>query len=196
MNVKGFLIKYRSSIALVIALFAFRWSFADHYRVPTGSMLPTIQLGDHVLTNKMAYDFKIPFTEVSLAHTGEPSRGDIIVFLLPRDESVNFVKRIVGLPSERLKIKNNEIFINDSLLNEKYLPLSEKPTFYEQEIEVIIPQDMYFVMGDNRENSLDSRYWGFVPRKNIKGKAMGVLWNVSFNQIIPKFNLNRIGQKL
>ncbi len=196
MNVKSFLIKHKSNLALILALIGFRWSFADHYRVPTGSMLPTIQLGDHLFTNKMAYDFKIPFTEIILAHTGEPNRGDVIVFLYPKDESINFVKRVVGLPGETLKIENNKIVINDIELNEAYLPKSFRQPVYKHLFEIIIPSDMYFVMGDNRQNSLDSRYWGFVPRKNIKGKASNVMWNISFNKIIPHMNLDRIGQRL
>ncbi|MEQ1723936.1 MAG: signal peptidase I [Pseudobdellovibrio sp.] len=196
MNVKSFLLKHKSTLVMILALFTFRWSFADHYRVPTGSMLPTIQFGDHVFTNKMAYDFKIPFTEISLAHTGEPKRGDVMVFLFPKDESVNFVKRVIGLPGETLKIENNKIYINGTELDETYLPEAARHIIYEHQFEVNIPQDMYFVMGDNRENSLDSRYWGLVPRKNVKGKASGVLWNISFNEIIPSVNLTRIGARL
>lgn len=196
MNVKCFLSKNKSTIAWILILFAFRWSFADHYRVPTGSMLPTIQLGDHILTNKMAYDFKIPYTEIRLTKTGEPAHGDVIVFLYPKDESVNFVKRVVGLPGETLKIEDNKIYINNELLNEEYLPEQVKNIIYQHQFEIQIPKDMYFVMGDNRENSLDSRYWGFVPRKNIKGKAFKVLWNISFNEYIPQIDFMRTGESL
>ncbi len=147
MNVKSFLNRHKSTALMIIALLAFRWSFADHYRVPTGSMLPTIQIGDDIFTNKMAYDFRIPFTEWKLARTSDPQRGDIVVFNYPVDET--------------------------------YLPPELKNRIYEHQMKVVIPPDMYFVMGDNRANSLDSRYWGFVPRKNIKGKAQKVLWNVS-----------------
>ena len=196
MNVKSYLVKNRSTILMVLILVAFRWSFADQYRVPTGSMLATIQLGDHVLTNKMAYDFRIPFTEMKLARTEEPKRGDIIVFRYPKDESVNFVKRVIGLPGETLKIENNKIYVNNEMLNEAYLTPEMRNVIYDQEFEVKIPADNYFVMGDNRSNSLDSRYWGFVPRDNIKGKAMGVLWNISFNDLIPNMMLNRIGHSL
>lgn len=196
MNVKGFLIKNKSTIAWILILFAFRWSFADHYRVPTGSMLPTIQLGDHILTNKMAYDFKLPFTEVSLSKTGEPVRGDVMVFIYPVDESVNFIKRVIGLPGETLKIENNKIYINNELLDEDYLSQEARVAVYQHQFEINIPEDMYFVMGDNRENSLDSRYWGLVPRKNVKGKAIGVLWNISFTEFVPHIDIMRTGKKL
>lgn len=155
MDVKRFFNKHKSTLALIVGLLAFRWSFADHYRVPSGSMLPTIQIGDHILTNKMAYDFKIPFTELSLAQTGEPKRGDVIVFRYPQDESINFVKRVAGLPG-------------DSVLVDQKL--------------VIVPQDMFYVLGDNHDNSLDSRYWGFVPRKNIKGRVLASL-GTSFREL-------------
>lgn len=179
MNVKSFLNRHKSTALMIIALLAFRWSFADHYRVPTGSMLPTIQIGDDIFTNKMAYDFRIPFTEWKLARTSDPQRGDIVVFNYPVDETINFVKRVIGLPGDALKIQDNKITINEVELDETYLPPELKNRIYEHQIEVVIPPDMYFVMGDNRANSLDSRYWGFVPRKNIKGKAQKVLWNVS-----------------
>jgi signal peptidase I len=161
MDVKGILTRNRGSLAVILVLLAFRWSFADHYRVPTGSMLPTIQLGDDILTNKMAYDFKLPFTELSISRTGEPQRGDIIVFLFPKNESINFVKRVVGVPGDTVLIENTE---------------------------TIVPPDMYYVMGDNRDNSLDSRYWGFVPRKNIKGRALAVLWNINFARAGTRLN--------
>ena len=196
MNVKQFLNKNKSTIAWVLVLFAFRWSFADHYRVPTGSMLPTIQIGDHILTNKMAYDFKLPFTEVSLTKTGEPKRGDVMVFIYPKDESINFVKRVIGLPGETLKIENNRLYINDEEVDENYLPSAARNLIYQHQFEITIPENMYFVMGDNRENSLDSRYWGFVPRKNVKGKAIEVLWNISFNDIVPHIDIMRTGTKL
>ena len=154
---------------MIGVLFAFRWSFADHYRVPTGSMLPTIQLGDYIFTNKLAYDFKVPFTEYSLLRTGEPQRGEVIVFLFPQDVSINFVKRVVGVPGDSVMVNNTE---------------------------VTVPKDMYYVMGDNRDNSYDSRYWGFVPRKNIKGRAALVLWNVSFENYIPHLDIFRTGAKL
>lgn len=196
MNVKNFLIKNKVTLAWILVLFAFRWSFADHYRVPTGSMLPTIHLGDHILTNKMAYDFKLPFTEMSLTKTGEPKRGDVMVFIYPNDESINFVKRVIGLPGETLKIESNKLYINNEELNEDYLPIESRTAIYLHQFEVTIPEDMYFVMGDNRENSLDSRYWGFVPRKNVKGKAFKVLWNISFNNIVPHLDIMRVGAKL
>lgn len=196
MNVKEILNKHKGTICAVIILFAFRWSFADHYRVPTGSMLPTIQLGDHIFTNKVAYDLKVPFTHWNLARVAEPARGDVMVFLYPKDESITYVKRVIGLAGEILKIEDNEIFIDGKKLDEPYLSEEARHAIYHHQIEIKIPKDMYFVMGDNRENSSDSRYWGLVPRKSVKGKALRVLWNISFNEVIPKIDIMRTGKGL
>ena len=196
MNVKGYLRKNLSTMTMILILVAFRWSFADQYRVPTGSMLPTIQIGDHIFTNKLAYDLRLPFTDYKLLRLGEPQRGDIAVFIFPVDNETNLVKRIVGLPGEHLRIEGDTVWINGERVNEKYLPTLFTESKKDQITELDIPKDYYFVMGDNRGNSWDSRYWGLVPRKNIKGRALGVLWNITFSKIIPEINLSRIGWSL
>jgi signal peptidase I len=193
MKIKSFFNKNKSTALTVLILFAFRWSFADHYRVPTESMYPTIKPGDHLLTNKMAYDFKLPFTDVVLAHNEGPKRGEVIVFLYPKDTSINFVKRVVGLPGETIRIHGHQVFINGFALEESYLTTEAQASFaVEGEFETVVPQDMYFVMGDNRGNSLDSRYWGFVPRSYIKGRALEVLYNVKLEGWVPTVDIQRI----
>ena len=92
-----------------------RWSFADHYRVPTGSMLPTVHIGDHVLVNKMAYDLKLPFTDIVLKEMGEPKRGEIIVFKYPKDPSLNYVKRLIAIPGDRVEIYNGFVKVNGKI---------------------------------------------------------------------------------
>lgn len=169
-KVKSFLAKNRSTIAWITVLFAFRWSMADQYRVPSASMAPTIVVGDHILTNKMAYEFKLPFTDWVLTETGAPQKGDIIIFITPTDNTTNFVKRITGVPGD---------IVEDQYGNK-----------------LTVPPDEYFVMGDNRDNSFDSRYWGFVPRKNIKGKVLSVLWNINFDDGFPQVQFARIGKAL
>lgn len=192
MKIKSFLNKNKSMITWVLILFAFRWSFADHYRVPTESMYPTIKPGDHLFTNKMAYDFKLPFTDVVLVHNDGPKRGEVIVFLYPKDTSINFVKRVVGLPGETVRIVDHQIYINGTALDESYLtPEARASLTTEYDGEVVVPKDMYFVMGDNRGNSLDSRYWGFVPRSLIKGRALEVLYNVGLQGWIPVVDIKR-----
>ena len=191
MNVKSLIRNNLSTITLIVLLVAFRWSFADHYRVPTGSMLPNIQIGDHLLTNKMAYDFKWPFTNTSVWTFSEPHQGDVIVFKYPKDESVLFVKRVIALPGQRLNITQGHVYVDGKRMAETYLPANLQG-FTEGNFEITIPEKMYFVMGDNRLNSSDSRVWGFVPRKNIKGKATHVLWTIEFNSLLPRMRLERV----
>jgi signal peptidase I len=209
---------------LIFILFAvaFRMSFADQYIVPSGSMLPTIQIGDRILVNKMAYDFKLPFASTSLAKVGEPKRGDIIVFDNPID-GVTMVKRLIGLPGEHLVIDNGFVTINGSpiggtssgidqlahatsedtiLYREKFdgkeatiqrLPQRERLDHYD----LTVPDNSYFAMGDNRDNSADSRVWGFVPREKLKGRAFAVFWSMRFDDnYIPHMKLDRSGQTL
>ena len=191
MDVKSFVRNNLSTLTLILLLVAFRWSFADHYRVPSGSMLPTIEIGDHLFTNKMAYDLKVPFTNTTVWSFSEPAQGDVIVFKYPKDESVLFVKRVIALPRQTLRVAGGLVYIDGKLLSENYLP-SEIRGFTEGEFEITVPDNMYFVMGDNRLNSSDSRVWGFVPRENIKGRATRVLWNIEFNSLLPRMRLERI----
>ncbi|HWU42713.1 MAG TPA: signal peptidase I, partial [Bdellovibrio sp.] len=109
--IKKILNKNKGFLCGIFILLAMRWSFADQYRVPTGSMEPTIHVGDHIGTNKMAYDLKIPFTEKSLIKTGDPQRGDIVVFIWPGDEKTVFVKRLIGLPGDHLQISDGFVTI-------------------------------------------------------------------------------------
>jgi signal peptidase I len=180
---------------MILILVAFRWSFADQYRVPSGSMLPTIQLGDHVFVNKLAYDFRVPFTDVKVLRTGEPARGDIMVFISPEDQKTNLIKRVIGLPGDHLLIKGNKVFVNGKALAEPYVP-SEADQHSGEVLDFIVPADRYFMMGDNRNISWDSRYWGFVPRENIKGRALEVLWNINFPHFVPQLDLTRTAKAL
>ena len=209
MSVKSFFKKNQSFLVAVTILFSVRWSLADQYRVPTGSMEPTVHVGDHIAVNKMAYDFKIPFTNWQLIKISEPKRGDIAVFKFPEDESLNYVKRLVGLPGDQIIIDDGRITINGEEVHIKgskdalsYFEIwknktveikrssSHRASGYQ---EILVPKDMYFFMGDNRDNSYDSRFWGFVPRKNLKGRAEFVLWNISLNGFVPHSELTRTG---
>jgi signal peptidase I len=209
-------------LIFIIVAIAFRMSFADQYIVPSGSMLPTIQIGDRILVNKMAYDFKLPLLGTSLARTGEPKRGDIVVFDNPID-GVTMVKRVIGLPGEHLVIDNGFVKINGSaiagtetgvqelerasteeaiLYHEQFdgkeatiqrLPQRERPDHFE----LTVPESSYFAMGDNRDNSADSRVWGFIPREKLKGRAFAVFWSMRFDDnYIPHMNVSRTGQSL
>ncbi|WP_168196650.1 signal peptidase I [Bdellovibrio sp. ZAP7] len=207
--------KNRSFLLSILLLFAVRWSFADQYRVPSESMFPQLHIGDHIAVNKMAYDLKLPFTSQSLKKISDPQRGDVIVFIWPGDNSSTFVKRLIGLPGDRIHIENGFVTINGAKLADFALEGSAKELLYdehleshtyhvqrvpriarEQRLDLVVPDGEYFFMGDNRDNSLDSRYWGFVKREALKGKVDFVLWNIRFDNILPELELNRIGSKV
>ncbi|MBM3249494.1 MAG: signal peptidase I [Candidatus Omnitrophica bacterium] len=161
--------------AFVLAMFI-RTFFVQAFKIPTGSMRPTLLEGDLILVNKFIYGAKIPFTKnMRLPPVGDLQRGDVIVFIYPEDPKKDFIKRLVGLPGETVEIKNGTIYINGYPLTDSvfgrifYYNMGD---FEKSGFKINVPGDSYFVLGDNSASSKDSRYWGFVPRKNIIGKAM------------------------
>lgn len=150
--------------------------------VPSGSMEPTLLPGDHMLVNKLCYDLKLPFTEVVLLTTGDPQRGDVVVFANPTGHGPDFVKRIVGLPGETIEMRGKALYVNGRMLERdwgRYTPRSHQGDHFGP---FKVPPKSYFMMGDNRDNSFDSRFWnqgrgGFVPREEIVGRAEVVLWS-------------------
>lgn len=193
-------------IALVV--FSIRSSLADWNDVPTGSMKPTILEGDRVFVNKLAYDLKVPFTTWHLAQWGDPQRGDIVVFYSPHDGK-RLVKRVVGLPGDLIELRDESLIINGSALNYTALgsDVSNRLSNQEQQRSLFatehlsghphavmaipsvramrsfeptrVPQGHYFLMGDNRDDSFDSRYFGMVERKQIVGEALGVAFSLN-----------------
>jgi len=149
--------------ALVIALLI-RYFVIEGYYIPSGSMEPTLVPGERVLVAKFIYHFT------------EPQRGDIIVFRYPLDSRKNLIKRIVGLPGETIKIENGLVYINGVPLEGELFARPYYDAGYYGQGEKVIPEDSYFVLGDNSSNSDDSRFWGYVPRKNILGRAFLVYW--------------------
>ncbi len=180
----------RAFLCGLMLIFVVRGSFADQNYVPSGSMEPTIQVGDFLFVNKMAYDLKLPWTSVRVASVGEVQRGDVVVFINPVS-GVRMVKRIVGLPGDHLRVVDGRVLVNGELLKEPYV-LRQAALFRPDACEVIVPRGKYFAMGDNRDNSLDSRAWGFVPRENIEGRADGVIYNLVF-EWPPRMDFGRIG---
>lgn len=196
--------EYRSTALFLFLFFCIRSSFADWSPVPTGSMIPTILEGDVITINKAAYDIRVPFTHISLLKTNEPIRGDIVVF----DSKVSdkrLVKRVIGLPGDIIAMENNQLIINgkpvqyeiigDSLvehLNEKshkiYL-FENADSSHQSFAPVKVPKDYYLMLGDSRDNSVDSRFIGFVPRKELVGRAGGVAISFDMNNFyIPRKN--------
>lgn len=210
-------------IGFLVFIILFRVSVADQYHVPSGSMEPTIAIGDRILVNKLSYHVKVPFTNLVLMSLGEPSRGDIIVFEKPGDHTV-MVKRLVGLPGDYLEIEDGFIRVNgetfyvseqepvealrEARLNKQGLHYHEKMSDHTYTVQrlplmqqfgekkVKIPEDHFFFMGDNRDNSNDSRAWGMVQRHLLKGRASRVLYSMTFAGFVPKFLWDRTGRDL
>ena len=209
----------RSIFIIVIMVFGFRSVFFEPFRIPSGSMIPTLMIGDFILVNKLAYGIKVPFSDmysdpIYLFPNGGPKRGEVIVFKYPKDENINYIKRVVGLPGDRIEVINKVLFINgvpnDNIeltptegveikqdLERKFHPYSLK--FYDTQTgdfkhttvvwedgyftrdfsSVVVPEGKYFVMGDNRDFSADSRMWGWVDHRLIKGKALLVWFSLN-----------------
>ena len=177
------------AIALALALFI-RSLFLQAFTIPSGSMLQTVQIGDYLLVNKLSYGLKLPFMEDYVWRRAEPQRGDIIVFKYPRDPDLDYIKRVVGVPGDVVEMRNKQFYRNGEPVKESYIqnikpnvigPLDNTPP-------VTVPPDHYFVMGDNRDNSADSRDWGLVPRKNIHGKAWRIYWSWDSESHMPRFS--------
>ncbi|MCC7403341.1 MAG: signal peptidase I [Bdellovibrionales bacterium] len=209
-------------IGFLAFIILFRVTIADQYHVPSGSMEPTIAIGDRVLVNKTVFHLKIPFTNLVLVRLGEPVRGDIVVFEKPGDHTV-MIKRLIGLPGDYLEIDDGFIRVNgetffadqdpqellrEARLNDQGLHYHEQMSGHQYTVQRLplprqfgekklkVPDDHFFFMGDNRDNSNDSRAWGVVPRDLLKGRASRVLYSMVFDGFIPRFQWDRTGRNL
>lgn len=166
------------AVALILAM-VIRTFIIQAFKIPTGSMRPTLIEGDLILVNKFIYGAKVPFTDLRLPGLRQPKRGDVVVFIYPEDRSKDFIKRLIGLPGETIEIKNGSVYVNDKPLRE---PLFSQRYYYNRGDfsilgrKIVVPKDAFFVLGDNSASSKDSRYWGFVPAKNILGEAIIIYW--------------------
>jgi signal peptidase I len=213
-------IEYSGSFFPVIALVFFLRSFLyEPFKIPSSSMVPTLMVGDLILVNKFDYCIRLPIINKKIIEIGSPQRGDVMVFRFPKDETQDYIKRVVGVPGDKIVYKNKKLTVNGQTLSYQALPdfLDDESLNYMSQLEenlggvehkilnnprapsyvpnpdnfpnrelcsydvegfsCTVPQGQYFMMGDNRDNSLDSRYWGFVPDKNIVGKAFFVWMN-------------------
>ncbi len=162
-------------IAAVLKLFV-----VQAFRIPSGSMIPTLLVGDQILVSKLSYGIKSPFHDRYLFRTGHPNRGDVVVFKWPKDESKDFIKRVVGIPGDRIRIEKKKLYVNDVLQNEPYIQSIDPDTTDQSprdNFETVVPPHSYFVMGDNRDDSYDSRFWGFVKGRKIVGRAILIYWS-------------------
>jgi len=168
--------------ALVAAFLAFcviRPFVVQAFKIPTGSMRPTLLEGDLILVNKFIYGAKVPFTNLRLPKLREPKRGDVIVFIYPEDRKKDFIKRLVALPGESVEIKSGTIYINDKpvldpVFKNRYY--YNRGDFIKEGEKIIVPENSLFVLGDNSGSSKDSRYWGYVPKDNLLGMAVIIYW--------------------
>jgi signal peptidase I len=196
---KQILWEYTKAIvtALILALFI-RAYFIQAFKIPSGSMIPTLQIGDHILVNKFIYGTKIPFSDRRVLVFRKPRRGDIIVFKYPEDPSRDFIKRVIAVEGDVIESRNKVIYVNGGPVNEPYAQHTDS-TLRPGGIEprdnfgpYIVPKDKLFMMGDNRDQSYDSRYWGYVDLKEIKGEALIIYWSWDSKNHLPR--LERIGR--
>ena len=196
----------RSLIVFIALMSVFRSAVADWYEVPTSSMKPTIEQGDRILTDKMAYDLRVPFTHISLLKSNEPQTGDIIVFDSQAADN-RLIKRVIGVPGDTVSLVNNELIINGKKLNYEHVQnnidsvdkveilntkkhtirIANVPSQLAGFETITIPDDYYLAMGDNRDNSADSRVIGLIPRGELLGKANKVIVSLDYdNYYIPR----------
>jgi signal peptidase I len=163
-------------IAILIALFI-RTFIVQAFKIPSSSMEPTLLVGDHILVNKFIYGIRIPFTGIKLFQFKNPSRGDIIVFIFPKDRSKDFIKRVIASEGEKVEIIRGKIYINDKLIDDPWGHFTMPRSSIEDYGPVKVPKGSLFVMGDNRDNSQDSRFWGYVNINEVKGKAFIIYYS-------------------
>ena len=206
-----------SFFPILIIVLALRSFLVEPFRIPSPSLEPTLLVGDFVAVNKFIYGIRLPIIEKKIIPISEPKRGDIVVFRWPPNPSYDFIKRVIGLPGDKIAYKNKQLFINGKAMTLQQTPLSFKPQdtnvaeflenlngiqhhIYQRtnidpfDFEIVVPQGHYLVMGDNRDDSADSRYWGFVPESFLRGKAFGI-W-MSLDTSHYRVRLNRIGKAI
>ena len=219
-----------SFFPVILFVFVLRSFIVEPFRIPSGSMLPTLQSGDLILVNKFTYGLRLPVVDTKVIPIGEPKRGDVMVFRYPVDPSVDYIKRVVGLPGDQVAYLDKKLYINGKevprkadgqyfepdrvaytaqfietlgdkphkiLLDERRsqdigpissFPYREKCEYLRNGIRCTVPAGVYFMMGDNRDNSLDSRFWGFVPDQNLVGRAFFIWLNMGSLGRIGSFN--------
>ncbi|PIQ89861.1 MAG: signal peptidase I [Candidatus Omnitrophica bacterium CG11_big_fil_rev_8_21_14_0_20_42_13] len=170
---------FDAGIFALVLFLIIRAFVVQAFKIPTGSMRPTLKEGDMLLVSKFWYGAKIPFTGFSLPAVSEPKRGDVIVFLYPVDKKRDFIKRLIGLGGETIEIKDGKIYVNGRVVDDPRITsrfyYNRGPYGSEGE-KIQVPEDSYFVLGDNSGSSHDSRFWGFVPKKYLIGNAFVIYW--------------------
>ena len=210
----GFIDFCRSTFPVLFIVMLIRSFIVEPYKIPSGSMIPTLKIGDFILVNKFSYGLRLPVIGTTIYNVGVPKFGDVMVFKQPGKENINFIKRVIGVPGDIISYKNKKFYINGVAIEKELLADNQdnKITLFNEcygdschyiqtnnnkfnsAAEGIwkVPANMYFVAGDNRDNSHDSRFWGFVPDKNIVGKAFYIWMNWQGFSSLPSFSNNGV----
>lgn len=224
----------KSFFPVLLAVLVLRSFLFEPFRIPSGSMMPTLLVGDFILVNKFTYGLRLPIIHTRITRGEKPKRGDVAVFRYPEDESLDYIKRIIGLPGDHVSYYNRRLSINGKPLktnfDHKYQGLGDRNNMvgsggcdrvgaecnvYSEKIgeashtmmtnpnvgfsrdgEVFVPEGQYFVMGDNRDHSNDSRYWGFVPKENLVGKAIMIWMHWDWRSSGNGLDLSRLGNRI
>jgi signal peptidase I len=188
-------------IAILLALFI-RTFVVQAFKIQSGSMKETLQIGDHILVNKFIYGVKLPFIQKTIIPVTQPEREDIIVFKYPENPKLDFIKRVIGVAGDVIEIRNKQLYVNNKRMDRSYAihmdPYVMPPLYSKRDNfgPVTVPENSLFVMGDNRDNSKDSRFWGFVNLRAVKGKAFMIYWSWNKNNsasMLDYVRWNRIG---
>lgn len=211
----------RSFFPVIFAVLLLRSFLVEPFRIPSNSMMPTLLTGDFILVNKFTYGIRLPVINVKIFEIGAPKRGDVFVFRFPKEPSIDYIKRVIGIPGDHIVYKNKVLYINETRVDQTALglytgvgsgivmsgaaQLVEKLDDVKHDIlvdprknygdfDVRVPPGSYFAMGDNRDNSNDSRFWGMVPEANLVGKAF-MIW-MNFDSADSRVDWSRIGSRI
>ncbi len=216
------LVEYsKSFFPVILAVLLLRSFLVEPFRIPSGSMMPTLLVGDFILVNKYEYGIRLPVLNAKVLDLGSPQRGDVVVFRFPKDPSIDYIKRVVGVPGDHIEYRNKTLYVNSEqvaqipagsyigsgsglsmsgadvrreALGDVEHDILVVPNMRGVSADVVVPDGHYFVMGDNRDNSNDSRYWGFVPDQNLVGKAF-MIW-MNWDSAAGGIAWNRIGDSI
>ena len=214
----------RSFFPVILIVLLLRSFLVEPFRIPSNSMMPTLLTGDFILVNKFSYGIRLPVLNAKVINISEPERGDVVVFRYPKDPSVDYIKRLIGKPGDHIEYRDKKLFINGQPMKQEYIGsyrgvgsgismtgdnlfvenlgadvnhqilIDTRRQYGPSDMQFDVPKGHYFVMGDNRDNSNDSRFWGFVPEANLVGRAF-MIW-MNWDQANSGVAWNRIGSRI